>query len=145
MLFLLEPVSIAECSAFCAETTFSFFKMGVTLGCRPNLLGASPQTPARNFVPCTLSPLRGIELRFPVKQNRDESPRPFASTFTIHCLFISTVSLKIFPSVFSVTTPPYFSAISLIDLNPKPCPVPLFVVTGIPSTMTSSSSKKFST
>ena len=99
--FRIEPVSIAECFAFCAETTFSFFKMGVTLGCRPDPLGASiqetrigalssacgrrarfanaqallaisamlnpaqrahgcnPQTPARDFVPCALSPLRG--------------------------------------------------------------------------------------
>ena len=38
---------------------FAIWDYGVTLGCRPNLLGALPQTPARNFVPCTLSSLRG--------------------------------------------------------------------------------------
>ena len=42
--------------------------------------GCNPQTPAGNIVPCTLSPLRWIELGFPVKQNRDEFPRPFVST-----------------------------------------------------------------
>ena len=32
---------------------------GATMGLPPHaLLGALPQTPARNFVPCTLSPLR---------------------------------------------------------------------------------------
>ena len=48
--FRFEPVSIAECSAFCAETT-SLFKWGY-VGLPPNV------TPAGNFVPCTLSPLR---------------------------------------------------------------------------------------
>ena len=50
-LFRLEPVSIAECSAFCSETT-SLFKWGY-VGLPPNV------TPAGNIVPCTLSPLRG--------------------------------------------------------------------------------------
>ena len=35
------------------------FLNGVTLGCRPNPLGASPQTPAGNIVSCTLSSLCG--------------------------------------------------------------------------------------
>ena len=49
-IFQRKPVSIAECFAFCSETTF--FIKGDTLG-------ALPQTPAGNKVPCTLSSLRG--------------------------------------------------------------------------------------
>ena len=60
-LFRLKPVSIAECSAFCSETTSPFFEMG--------LRWAAAQTPAGNIVPCTLSPLRGE-----VKQEIRKSP-----------------------------------------------------------------------
>ena len=41
--------------------------------CRPNLLGALPQTPARNFVPCTLSPLRAYGSILPIYKFRKES------------------------------------------------------------------------
>ena len=48
-LFRIEPVSIAECFAFCAETTF--FLIGDILGYRPDLFGALPQTPLRGIPP----------------------------------------------------------------------------------------------
>ena len=49
--FRFESVSIAECFAFCSETTSPFFEIG--------LRWAAAQPPAGNIVPCTLSPLRG--------------------------------------------------------------------------------------
>ena len=51
-VFRFEPVSIAECFAFCSETTSLLF-LGVMLGCRPDLLGALPQTPLRGLPPQT--------------------------------------------------------------------------------------------
>ena len=83
--FGLNPFQLQNASH--SALKLHLFLNGVTLGCRPNPLGALIQTPAGNIVPCTLSPLRGIELGFPVKQNRGESPRPFASI--IHCLFLT--------------------------------------------------------
>ena len=55
--FRFEPVSIAECFAFCSETTF--FKMG--------LRWAAVQAPAGNTVPCALSPLR-VEVRREIRK-----------------------------------------------------------------------------
>ena len=48
--FRLEPVSIAECSAFCAETTFLFLKWGYV---------GLPPKPAWGHCPQTPSSLRG--------------------------------------------------------------------------------------
>ena len=75
--FGLNPFQLQNASHSALKLHFSFWNGG-TLGCRPSLLGASPQTPARNFVPCTLSPLRGIELGFSNWKNlRDTTPQAF--------------------------------------------------------------------
>ena len=66
--FRIEPVSIAECFAFCSETTFSFFKWSY-IGLPPKPAWGFTPNPGRNTVPCTLSPLRGE-----VKQEIRKSP-----------------------------------------------------------------------
>ena len=47
-VFRFEPVSIAECFAFCSETASLLF-FGVTLGCRPNPLGDIVPKPLLRF------------------------------------------------------------------------------------------------
>ena len=54
-VFPFEPVSIAECFAFCSETASLLF-FGVTLGCRPNLLGDIVPKPLLRFAAVLTSP-----------------------------------------------------------------------------------------
>ena len=56
--FRFEPVSIAECFAFCSETTSLLFFWGVTLGCRPNLLGDIVPKPLLRFAAVLTNPKR---------------------------------------------------------------------------------------
>ena len=48
-VFRFEPISIAECFAFCSETASLLFFWGVTLGCCPNLLGDIVPKPLLRF------------------------------------------------------------------------------------------------
>ena len=59
-VFRFEPVSIAECFAFCSETTFLlfFWEGGGTLGCRPNLLGDIVPKPLLRFAAVLTNPKR---------------------------------------------------------------------------------------
>ena len=58
-LFRLEPVSIAECFAFCSET--AFLPIGVTLDCRPDLLGDFIPKPHLRFAAVLM---RFLEVKF---------------------------------------------------------------------------------
>ena len=79
-LFSLNPFQLQNASH--SALKLHLFLNKVTLGCCPNPLGALPQTPARNFVPCTLSPLRGIELWFQKKPER-LNPSGFLHPFMV--------------------------------------------------------------
>ena len=61
-----------------------FFEMG--------LRWAAAQTPAGNTVPCTLSPLRGIELGFQIKKPERYTPRLSSSFYGYHSLFETEIN-----------------------------------------------------
>ena len=69
-LFRLKPVSIAECSAFCAETTSPFFEMGLRWAAAQTRLGLHPKPQQGTSFPAPF-------LRFVGKSSRKSENRLF--------------------------------------------------------------------
>ena len=71
----LNPFQLQNASHSALKLHLPFFEMG--------LRWAAVQTPAGNTVPCTLSPLRGIELGFQIKKPERLNPSGFLHSFMV--------------------------------------------------------------
>ena len=64
MLFRFEPVSIAECFAFCAETTSPFFEMGLRWAAAQTRVGLHPKPQQGASFPAPSLRCAGLNLGF---------------------------------------------------------------------------------
>ena len=81
LLFPLEPVSIAECFAFCAETTFLFLKWGY--------VGLLPK-PAWGFTPNPSKELRSLH-PFSAARGSQAGNQKIAYSFFSYCFSIASI------------------------------------------------------
>ena len=66
--FRIEPVSIAECSAFCSETTSPFFEMGLRWAAAETCLGLHPKPQQGTSFPAPFLRCAGLNLDFQIEK-----------------------------------------------------------------------------
>ena len=66
--FRLEPVSIAECSAFCAETTSPFFEKGLCWAAAQTCLGLRPKPQQETSFPAPSLRCAELNLGFQIEK-----------------------------------------------------------------------------
>ena len=66
--FRIEPVSIAECFAFCSETTSPFFEMGLRWAAAQTRLGLHPKPQQETSFPAPSLRCAGLNLDFQIEK-----------------------------------------------------------------------------